>query len=42
MFKNQGMDKDSMLKNLEKIKNQCDFKAKDGFDGFNGFCRWLV
>lgn len=28
-FKNQGMDKDSMLKNLEKIKNQCDFKAKD-------------
>lgn len=29
MFKNQGMDKDSMLKNLEKIKNQCDFKAKD-------------
>lgn len=28
-FKNHGMDKDSMLKNLEKIKNQCDFKAKD-------------
>jgi len=28
-FKNHGMDKDSMLKNLEKIKNKCDFKAKD-------------
>lgn len=28
-FKNYGMDQDSMLKNLEKIKNQCDFTAKD-------------
>lgn len=28
-FKNHGMDKESMLINLEKIKNQCDFKAKD-------------
>ena len=28
-FKNHGMDKDSMLKNLEKLKNLCDFKAKD-------------
>ena len=28
-FKNHGMDKDSMLKNMEKIKNHCDFKAKD-------------
>ena len=28
-FKNHGMEKDSMLKNLEKTKNQCDSKAKD-------------
>ena len=28
-FKNHGMDKESMLKNLEKIKNQCDPKVKD-------------
>ena len=28
-FKNHGMSKESMLKNLEKINNQHDFKAKD-------------
>lgn len=28
-FKDHGMDKDSMLKNLQKIKSQCDFKEKD-------------
>ena len=28
-FKNHGMDKDRMVKNLEKIKNQCDVKATD-------------
>ena len=28
-FKNHGMDKESMLINLEKIKNQCDVKATD-------------
>ena len=28
-FKNHGMNKESMLKNLEKIDNQHDFKAKD-------------
>jgi len=28
-YKNHGMNKHSMLKNLEKIKNQNDFKAKD-------------
>lgn len=42
-FKNHGMDKDSMLKNLEKIKNQCDFKAKDVLmdlmDFVVGWCR---
>lgn len=41
-FKNHGMDKDSMLKNLEKIKNQCDFKAKDVLMDLMDFCRWLV
>jgi len=31
------MNKDSILKNLEKIKNQNDFKAKDVLmDFFNG------
>ena len=28
-FKNHGMDKDSMLINMKKIKNHCNFKAKD-------------
>lgn len=28
-FKNQGMDKDSMFKNLEKLSNESDLKTKD-------------